>query len=291
MQLTREIVEALLLDGTESAETFLRMDQAQAALGGGHQRMLDAYGDKNGFSVTSSIRMPRGSVTRFHLEDVILPPIYSQYPISDVGDATSMNWIPGPYGFRSRVERLSQVDPYDTIRVVSPRYFGRYRTVGTYPGRYVSHWPLDPIDEREPLIYPDEPRRAGLPRRDVLGVAEYTLAAVNRWSEYLGCQVGDTHSSWHLNWKNPAVQGYETYVITAPVALTTTETEIGQRALPHTAVSAPLNGASREPSSGHQGRSPLVTFNIFNGLRANINDIEIPGKFVLTISSDGYRAH
>ncbi|MEU9809108.1 hypothetical protein [Mycobacterium sp. NPDC050853] len=290
VQLTREIVEALSREGTRPTETFLRLDQARAALGGGHQRALDAYGDKNGFYVTSSVRLPRDSVNRFHLERAILPPIYSRYPISDVGDATTMNWTPGPYGFRSRIERLNQADPYDTLRVVSPRYFGRYRNVGTYPGRYVNHWPLDPADEREPLIYPDEPRRAELSRKEVLSVAEYTLAAIDRWSEYLGCRIGDTTSGWHLDWQEPTVKGHETYVIAAPVDLAVTEAEIGRRALPHTALSAPLNGASREPRLGHRGRSPLITFNIFNGLRAYINDLEAPGQFVLTIASSGYRA-
>ncbi|WP_157896305.1 hypothetical protein [Mycobacteroides chelonae] len=289
VQLTREIVEGLSLEGTQPTETFLRMKQVQAALGGGHQRRLDAYGDKNGFYVTTSVKMSRGGVNRFHLEEVTLPRIYDRYPISDVDDATSTNWMPGPYGFRCGVERLDQADPYDTLRVVSPRYFGRYHRVGAYPGRNINHWPLRPADEREPLIYPEEPVRRTLPRKEVPAIAEQTLIEVARWSEYLGCQIGDTTSGWHLDWNVATVRGYETYVITAPIALIATEAEIAERALPHTAVSALLNGAPRG-SDRHRARPPLVTFNIFNGLRANISDVENSGQFALTISSSGYRA-
>lgn len=273
VQLTRDIVAALALEGITPIETWLRHDTYAVAAGSGRKRTFDAYGDKNGVYAESVVRMPKDGIGIHQFDTSVLPEVYDRYPVSGVGPPMGANWLPGPYGFRAAVTRGDQDDNYDTLRVVSPSYICRYRGVDVYPGRYLRHWPLDPADEREPLIYPDKPRS---PNRNIPGVAEYTLAQVTRWSFYLGCRIGDPM----------AISGTKSdgLVIAAPVVLTVSEAEVQRRALPHTAVSALTPGASREPSGSYRDRLPLVTFHIFNGLRAYINDPEVPGEYMLTIT-------
>lgn len=274
VQLTRDIVAALAYEGITPLETWLRHDTHTLVAGGGHKRTFDATGDRNGVCVESLVRIQKGSIRGYQFDTSVLPVVYDRYPISETGPPMGTNWLPGPYGFRAAIMQANSNDPYDTLRVASPEYVCRYRGVGVYPGRYLRHWPLDPADELEPLIYPEKPRS---PRGDIPAVAEYTLAEVIRWSSYLGCRIGDPTSGWSHT------QDGKSYVITAPVVLTASEAEVQRRALPHTAVSALVPGASREPAVSYRDRSPLVTFHIFNGLRAYISDAEVPGEFVLKV--------
>ncbi|MFD4456961.1 hypothetical protein [Nocardia sp. NPDC058480] len=288
--LTREIVTALGQEGITPTETWLHQE-ARAISWGGRRRMCDPHGDYNGFTVVTSVKFPKYSLSSYKLDSIIVPPIYTRYPISETCTGHIDSSIPGPYGFRTGVGFPLHGKRYDLLCIGSAGYYYRYRGSGAYPGRYIGNWPLDPADEREPLVYPDKPRTTMPARRHIPAIAEYTLAEVTRWSEFLGCQLGDATAGWQLDFRDePTVKGYETYVISAPVTLTLTEAEIGQRALPHTAVSAPLNGVSREPRPGSHRRLPLVTFTVFNGLRADINDRDTPGQFVLTVASNGYRA-
>lgn len=290
VQLTREIVVALAHEGIVPIETWLRHNTHTLAVGGGHKRMSHAYGDPNGVYVESLVRIPIGSLGGYQFDGKILPSVYCRYPIFDYGGTTPANWLPGPYGFRAAVTRVNQEDPYDTLRVVSPGYCCRYRRVGGYPGRYLNHWPLDAAEEREPLTYPNEPwpntpQGHTFPRADVPAIAEYTLAEVIRWSAYLGCRIGDTTSGWIRNRDSRSRSDGDTFVITAPVVLTVTEAEIEQRALPHTAVSTrQVPSASHEPTATYRNRSSLVTFRIFNGLAADISDLNTPGEFNLKIT-------
>ncbi|MGY0501641.1 hypothetical protein ACWZHB_24400 [Nocardia sp. FBN12] len=289
VRLTREIVAALGQEGITPLETWLHREVRRTSVGG-RSRIIDPRTDANGFAILTSVKFPKYSIFSGRLDGRIVPAIYAQYPISATTTASVNSSIPGPYGFRTGVRFPLNGERYDTLQIGSPSYFHRYRESPAYPGRYIGNWPLDPAAEREPLVYPDKPRHTMPARRHVPAIAEYTLAEVTRWSEYLGYRLGDATSGWHLDWNESTVKGYETYVLSAPVTLTVTEAEIGRRALPYTAVSAKLNGVSREPQPWHRQRSPLITFNIFNGLRADINDPDTPGQFVLTVKSSGYRS-
>ena len=280
VQLTREIVAALAVEGVTPIETWLRHHTAGVAVGGGHRPVMLAYGDVNGVYAESRVRIPRGSVRLFAFEQEVLPSVYGRYPISDIGGTASSAWLPGPYGFRAGITRMDPQDSFDTVRVVSPGYFCRYRSVSSYPGRYMTNWPLNPAEERETLIYPDKPRRAGqLARGEIPGVAEYTLGEVLRWCEYLGCRVGEAHSGWVRKRGQSTGREYDVYVVTAPATFTVSEDEVRRRALPHTAVTV-------RPGIGSTSQRPGVGFSIFNGLPADI-DPDSTGAYTLTIASTG----
>ena len=265
VQLTREIVDALAVEGVTPIESWMRVVYDDVIVGGGRKSAFSAYGDRNGSCVDSRLRIPKGSIGSGVFERAVLPTVYRRHPIASVSGTAPSAWLPGPYGFRAGIvggQRASE--EFDTVRVVSPGYFRRYRPNGTFPGRDLSHWPLDPADEREPLIYPEKPRRLPPRRREIPAIAEYTMTEALRWGEYLGFRFGPVQSA--------QVDGED--VLTAPAGLTVDEAEAKRRTLPHTAV-AWSGGAGFVPRE-------LVSFRIFNGLSARI-ECDDDGACALTV--------
>ncbi|QLL06010.1 hypothetical protein [Mycobacterium vicinigordonae] len=283
----REIVAALAEDGISPAHSWL--EQSLGAMSwGGRKRLFISKADVNGVYLRSAVAVPRDAVDSSLLSERILPKVCAQYPVAQLPPAWRRDHLPGPYGSRISLERPRRRSDTqaDTSKIVltSATYYLRYLEAShDWPGTVGSrHWPLDPADERGPIVYDQPPELRPLPRDTVPAAAQRTLAEVRDWGAFLGFTVGTaTEGRWLPGEGRSGDAGYEGYELTAPVTLNVSEDQIWARAQPY------IGFLTVSPAE-RPGRA-LIDVHVRGGLMAAVNGPDGNGNFELRISSGYYR--
>lgn len=286
----REIVAELADEGISPVSSWLEQASGVSSCGG-RKRLLASNADANGVYLSSAVTVPRTAVDSRLLSRQILPKVCAAYPVAELHPQWRSHYLAGPYGSRislqgpqPRYTTRQEDTEADTVKiaVTSATYFSRYLEAGhDWPGSVGSrHWPLDPTQERAPIVYDGRPGRSRVPRDAVPAAAQRTLAEVRDWGAFLGFTVGPaTDGRWLPGEGRSGDTGYEGYQVTASVVLDVSQERIWERAQPYIGLVS--------VSKGDRQGLALVDIHVRDGLMAAIEDSG-GGGFELRISGGYY---
>lgn len=286
VQLMRRVAAELAAgNGVEPVHDWLEQSwHTRSAWPNRLETFMDPHGDQNCVVLVNRITYPaRGTSDR--LLDDVAPRVLEMLPfdMSLTNDERDEQMIT-PYRWK-----IAQGYPYDTasgkhrhdlreIAFTSPSYYCGYREAPVPSPFGTRHWPLNPDDEREPIVQDADPFRR-IKQAEVPAVADDIVARVRAWGEYLGFVVGPDVVAGYRD-----ENGTDWWAVNAPVSVVETPEEVARRAKPYVGRVAVRPGP-REPRAPHiRGRTHFIVFHQEpQPFRVWITDPDADGKFVLTV--------